>query len=726
MPGSTVSTINKKETTMTITKPGVASTTVLSAAVETALPPSLRNNPGAILGTKTLEDRTFSRRHFVLGASSLLALATLPLPNVGWAAPQAAPGDPDILTGNEFDLHIGYQKVNFTGTERFATTVNGSLPGPTLRWKEGERVTLRVTNNLKVDTSIHWHGIILPSTMDGSPGFDFAGIKPGETFEYQFDVKQNGTYWYHSHSGFQEQTGLMGSIIIEPKDPDPVAYDREMVVLLSDWTDEAPEKVYAKLKKMNDYYNFRERTVGDTWSDVKTKGIAKTWSERKMWNQMRMNQTDISDVTGYTYTYLMNGVTPDHGWLGQFKAGEKLRLRIINGAAMSIFDVRIPGLKMTVVAADGQNIQPVVVDEFRIAVAETYDVIVEPESDRAYTLFAQTNDRTGYARGTLTTNPALQAQVPAMDPAPLLGHGEMGMGGMAGMNHGGHDMGKMDGMDMSGMGDMDMSKMDGMDMSKMDMSGMDHSGHDMKKMGAPKKPAVDHSGHDMSKMDGMDMSGMDHSGHDMSNMDGMDMGAMKGMEENAAPLAKAGFGSNFDDNREPVHAKTEFGPHVDNRSMMPQSGLADPGIGLRDHQRLYGRKVLTYADLRSLHPTRDKREPTREIELHLTGNMRRYMWSVNGINFMGAEPLQLTYGERVRFIIVNDTMMTHPFHLHGMWSELETGDPDYIPRKHVIIVQPGAKISYLVTADAKGRWAYHCHLLYHMLGMMRMVKVVGE
>jgi len=557
------------------------------------------------------------------------------------------------LKGNHFDLQIGSQKVNFTGAERIATTVNGILPGPILRWKEGERITLRVTNNLKEDSSIHWHGIILPSTMDGSPGFDFAGIKPGETYEYQFDVKQNGTYWYHSHSGFQEQTGLLGSIIIEPKDPDPVAYDREMVVVLSDWTDEAPEKVYAKLKKMSHYYNFRERTAGDTWSDIKTKGIAKTWSERKMWNQMRMNQTDISDVTGYTYTYLMNGATPDHGWLGLFKPGEKLRLRIINGAAMSIFDVRIPGLKMTVVAADGQNIQPIVVDEFRIAVAETYDVIVEPEADRAYTLFAQSNDRTGYARGTLTTNPALQAVVPAMDPAPLLGHSEMGMG----------------------------------------MSGMDHSGHDMGSMG---------------------MSGMDHSGHDMNKT--------QSTKENSTPLAKAGFGSNFDSKGEPVHVKTEFGPHVDSRSMMPQSGLADPGIGLRDN----GRRVLTYADLRGLHPTRDKREPTREIELHLTGNMRRYMWSINGINFMGAEPLQLVYGERVRFIIVNDTMMTHPFHLHGMWSELETGDPDYIPRKHTIIVQPGARISYLVTADARGRWAYHCHLLYHMLGMMRMVKVIGE
>ena len=693
--------------------------------------------------------KTVSRRQFVVGASSVMALSTLPFPKHTVASSLPATNAPTILSGNRFDLQIGYQKVNFTGAERVATTVNGSLPGPILRWKEGERVTLRVTNNLKEDSSIHWHGMILPSTMDGSPGFDFAGIRPGETYEYQFDVKQNGTYWYHSHSGLQEQTGVIGSIIIEPKDPDPVAYDREMVVLLSDWTDEAPAKVYSKLKKMSHYYNFRERTLGDTWRDVKTKGIAKTWNERKMWNQMRMSETDLSDVTGYTYTYLMNGVTPDRGWLGVCKAGEKVRLRIINGAAMSIFDVRIPGLKMTVVAADGQNIQPVVVDEFRIAVAETYDVIVELEADRAYTLFAQSIDRTGYARGTLTTNAALHAEVPAMDAAPLLGHREMGMGmdhsshdmskmhgmdkakmDMTTMDHSGHDMSKMDGMNKRSM-DMpsmnhsghDMSKMDGMDKPSKDMSAMNHSAHDMNNMAAPAKSGMDHSGHNMGEMDKpkMDMSTMDHSGHEIGKTDGVNMGSVERIAHTTSPLAKAGFGSNFDSKTSPVHVKTEFGPHVDNRSMMPESGLADPGIGLRGN----GRRVLTYADLRGLHPTRDKREPTREIELHLTGNMSRYMWSINGINFMGAEPLQLTYGERVRFIIVNDTMMTHPFHLHGMWSELETGDPDYIPRKHTIIVQPGAKISYLVTADAKGRWAYHCHLLYHMLGMMRMVKVVG-
>lgn len=617
-----------------------------------------------------------SRRRFVLGASSLVALSALPLSGRVFAEAPRQPQAPQILSGNQFDLSIGFQKVNFTGRQRIATTVNQSLPGPILRWKEGERVTLRVTNTLDQISSVHWHGIILPSEMDGVPGMSFPGIKPGETFVYEFDVQQSGTYWYHSHSEFQEQIGLMGSIVIDPKDPDPVVYDRDMVVLLSDWTDTPPKQVYANLKKMSHYYNFRERTVGDLVRDLKTKGLAATWNERAMWNQMRMSDTDIADVTGYTYTYLMNGVTPDQGWLGLCKPGEKVRLRFINGAAMSIFDVRIPGLKMTVVAADGQNIRPVAVDEFRIGVAETYDVIVEPAADRAYSIFAQSNDRTGYARGTLTTDIALRAEVPTMDPAPTLGHRDMGMD-ISGMDHGGHAM-----------------------------HGMDHSTHAM-----PAMEGMDHSGHDMAAMD--------HSGHDMSATT-MDHGQHNGTSH----LAKAGFGSNFDPLPGINHADTEFGPHVDSRAEAPRSGLTDPGIGLRDHMKSYGRRVLTYADIRGLHPTYDKREPSREIELHLTGNMRRYMWSINGLNFADARPLELTFGERVRIILVNDTMMTHPIHLHGLWSELETGDPDYIPRKHTILVQPGSRISYLVTADARGRWAYHCHLLYHMPGMMREVRVV--
>jgi len=604
-----------------------------------------------------------SRRRFVTGALAGGALYGLS-PLGAMASPSVRKGlQPQVLRGKRFDLDIGFQSVNFTGRERIATVVNGSVPAPVLRWREGERVTLRVTNHLAHDSSIHWHGIILPTNMDGVPGLSFDGIKPGETYEYQFDVNQSGTYWYHSHSGFQEQTGMYGAIVIDPKEPDPVSYDRDYVVVLSDWSDEAPEDIYAKLKKLSHYYNFRERTATDLWQDIREKGVAQTWNERAMWNQMRMSERDISDVTGYTYTFLMNGMTPEDGWLGLFKRGEKVRLRFINSAAMTIFDVRIPGLKMTVVAADGQNIDPVTVDEFRIGVAETYDVIVEPSDDSAYTIFAQSIDRSGYTRGTLAPDASWTAEVPAMDYAPILGHRDMGMG----VDHSMHGMSGMSG-GTQGMSQHDMGQ----------MSGMDHSQH--------------------GGMQVVDQS--PHQGH------------MK-------PLGKAGFGST----NEIMHAPTEFGPQVDMRADSPQSGLNDPGIGLRDHERAYGRRVLTYCDICNYNPTADPREPSREIELHLTGNMSRYMWSMNGIKFADADPIELKFGERVRISLVNDTMMTHPIHLHGMWSELETGDPRYIARKHTILVQPGSKISYLVTADAYGRWAYHCHLLYHMPGMFREVRV---
>jgi FtsP/CotA-like multicopper oxidase with cupredoxin domain len=615
------------------------------------------------------------------------------------------------LSGTEFDLHIGYQKVNFTGKECIATTVNGSLPGPTLRWKEGETVTLRVTNHLQVPTSIHWHGIVLPSTMDGAPGFDFEAIAPGATFVYRFEVKQSGTYWYHSHSGMQEQIGLLGAIIIDPKEPSSVAYDREHLVLLSDWSDEAPHQVYAKLKKRSDYYNYRERTVGDWWGDVKRFSLVGSWNVRSMWNDMRMSDRDIADVTGATYSYLMNGKTSNAEWLGEFVAGEAVRLRIVNGAAMTIFDLRIPGLRMTVVAADGQDIQPVEVDEFRLAPAETYDIIIKPAANRAYCLFAQTIDRSGFVWGRLTADKNLPVDVPEMDRPPILGHEDMGM-----------DMGSMSGM-----------------AAETPAPAVDHSAHQTPTTPKGQDVSAAHAGHDMGAMDHaamnhgdmdhstMDHGNMDHSTHTMAGMD-MTLAPSAAMSTPQKPLALAGFGSNFPpkDGTEVkvTHASSEFGAQVDMHSQSPQSGLSDPGLGLREHQQKYNRKVLTYADLRSLLPTRDKRQPTREIELHLTGNMHRYIWTINGIGFMRAAPIELAFGERVRIILVNDTMMTHPIHLHGMWSELETGDPDFIPRKHTVIVQPGAKISYLVTADAKGNWAYHCHMMYHMLGMMRTVRVV--
>lgn len=632
-----------------------------------------------------------SRRTFVKGLAAGGILGGLGL----WRTPVWAvtsPGLPSVLTGNEFDLFIGETPVNITGSPRTAMTINGSLPGPLLRWREGETVTLRVKNRLEQDTSIHWHGIILPANMDGVPGLSFHGIAPDGMYEYKFKVHQNGTYWYHSHSGLQEQAGVYGPIVIDSKEPEPFQYNRDYVVMLTDWTDEDPGRVMAKLKKQSDYYNHHKRTVGDFIDDVSKQGWSAAVADRKMWAEMKMNPTDLADVSGDTYTYLMNGQAPNGNWTGIFKPGEKLRLRFINGSAMSYFDVRIPGLKMTVVAADGQYVQPVSVDEFRIAVAETYDVIVEPATEEAYTIFAQSMDRTGYARGTLAVREGLKAPVPAIDPRPLLTMDDMGMGGMAGMDHGsmaGMGGGDMKPGDMSGMAGMDHSKMQGMDEGGMTgMTGMDSG--------------------DMSNMAGMDhskMAGMDKG--DMSNMAGMDHSQMGGM---------GGMGSEMQS-----HPASETNnPLVDMQAMNPTPKLNDPGIGLRNN----GRRVLTYSDLKSTFQDPDGREPNRTIELHLTGHMERFSWSFNGIKFSDAEPLRLKYGERLRITLVNDTMMTHPIHLHGMWSDLEDENGKFMVRKHTIDMPPGTKRSYRVTADALGRWAYHCHLLFHMeMGMFREVRV---
>ncbi|MBA1220985.1 copper resistance system multicopper oxidase [Pseudomonas fulva] len=614
-----------------------------------------------------------TRRSFVKGLAATGLLGGLGM----WRAPVWAvtsPGQPNVLSGNEFDLYIGELPVNITGAARTAMAINGSVPGPILRWREGDTVTLRVRNQLKQDTSIHWHGIILPANMDGVPGLSFHGIAPDGMYEYKFKVHQNGTYWYHSHSGLQEQSGVYGALVIDAKDPEPFVYDRDYVVMLSDWTDEDPARVLSKLKKQSDYYNFHKRTVSDFVDDVSEKGWSAAVADRKMWAEMKMSPTDLADVSGYTYTYLMNGQAPNGNWTGIFKPGEKIRLRFINGSAMTYFDVRIPGLKMTVVAADGQYVKPVSVDEFRIAVAETYDVIVEPENEQAYTIFAQSMDRTGYSRGTLAVREGLQAPVPAVDPRPIIAMSDMGMdhGSMGGMDHGsmaGMDQGSMAGMDHGSMAGMDQGSMAGMDHSKM--AGMDHGS----------------------------MAGMDHS--KMTGMGNEGMAGMSGAMQS--------------------HPASETNnPLVDMQTMSPTPKLNDPGIGLRNN----GRRVLTYADLRSTFIDPDGREPGRTIELHLTGHMEKFAWSFDGIKFSDAEPLRLKYGERLRITLVNDTMMTHPIHLHGMWSDLEDENGNFMVRKHTIDMPPGSKRSYRVTADALGRWAYHCHLLFHMeMGMFREVRV---
>ena len=572
-----------------------------------------------------------SRRRFVQGLAAGGAVAALGLwPRSSWAV--RTQGVPNVLSGTEFDLTIGETPTNFTGVTRPAITVNGSIPAPLLRWREGTTVNLRVRNALPPGSihghqaSIHWHGILLPANMDGVPGLSFDGINRGETYQYRFNVVQGGTYWYHSHSGFQEQAGLYGPLVIDPIEPEPFAYDRDYVVMLTDWTDLDPRHLFARLKKRSDFDNFAKQTVGDFFDDVKQHGLAATIEDRKMWGQMRMTPTDLSDVNGNTYTYLMNGTTSLGNWTGLFRSGEKVRLRFINGSAMTYFDVRIPGLKMTVIAADGQYVHPVSVDEFRIATAETFDVIVEPTGQDAFTIFAQDSGRTGYVSGTLAVLEGLRAPVPEVDPKPLLTMDDMGHGGMGG------------------------------------------------------------GGHDMSAMSHGSMAGMDH--------------GSGGMQE---------------------HPATETGnPLVDMQTMAPTPRLDDPGIGLRNN----GRRVLTYADLRSTFRDPDGRAPGRTVELHLTGHMERFAWSFDGVKFADAEPLRLNYGERMRIVLVNDTMMSHPIHLHGMWSDLEDESGNFMVRKHTIDMPPGTTRSYRVRADAIGRWAYHCHLLYHMeAGMFREVRV---
>lgn len=655
---------------------------------------------------KTTDLPDTRRRRFVQGVGLSAAALALGLSPARLLARQGQTGAAD-LSGTHFALDIGTQPVNFTGRQRTAVTINNSLPAPTLRWREGDTVTLDVTNHLDVDSSIHWHGILLPYTMDGVPHLSFDGIQPGETFRYQFPLKQSGTYWYHSHSGFQEQQGMYGAIVVEPRDGDPHPVDRDYVMVLSDWSDNDPEDIYATLKKVSHYYNFNERTIFDTLRDFREKGVVQTLKDRHMWNTMRMSESDLADVTGYTYTYLLNGNTPAANWQGLFRPGERVRLRFINASAMTFFDVRIPGLKMTVVGTDGMPVEPVTVDEFRMGVAETFDVIVEPDEDRAYTVFAQSIDRSGFARGTLTSRPGLVAPVPEMDPAPTLGHREMGMG-----NHGGHDS-------HAGQGDHGQMDHSGHDMPAMDHGAMDHGSMDHNKAAGP--------GHDHATMDhsARDHASMDHGQMDHSQHAGMDSGTMAGHNEHAGhAMAGAGNGADNPDlvarTTVDAHLPSEYGPAVDMRAEMPVAMLDDPGIGLRNN----GRRVLTYADLSWPGGLPDTLEVDREITLHLTGNMSRYMWSFNGIAFADAEPLILHYGERVRIWLVNDTMMHHPIHLHGLWSDLETGD-GRLARKHTVVVKPGEKLSYLVRADTRGRWAYHCHLLYHMeAGMFREVRVV--
>ena len=622
--------------------------------------------------TPLLLPPSLTRRTFVKGLAGGALAALSPWVDFSPVAAAATHGSVPELSGTEFDLVIEQKAVNFTGKNRIATTINGSIPAPTLRWRAGDTVTLRVTNRLRETTSIHWHGIILPFEMDGVPGISFPGIPAGKTFTYRFKVQQTGSYWYHSHSGQQEQLGMYGALIIEDANA-ASGTPRDHVVVLSDWTDEDPERVFHKLKVHADYFNFNHPTLPLLLSDISEMGFDAAVNKRRMWNEMRMSPTDLADVSGHTYTYLMNGTPPAGNWTGLFRPGEKLRLRFVNAAANSFFDVRIPGLKLQVVQNDGQDVEPVSVDEFRFGPGETLDAIVSPTDD-AYTIFAQSMDRSGYAAGTLAVREGLSAEVPETDKVEWLTMRDM----MGELDHSAHGAGGAHGGHNS----------HGNNNTDADHSG--HSGHGS------------HNGHGAGEMkhgNGHE----DHSNHQTHASHSM---------HQAGPLAKP--------SQQVRHARTEFGASVDMRVDMPRTNLDDPGIGLRNN----GRRVLTYADLSTVGGPMDPRGPEREIELHLTGNMERYTWSFDGLEFGQSTPVRFRYGERLRVILHNDTMMTHPMHMHGMWSELESPDGRFQARKHTVQVHPAQRISFLVDVDAPGRWAWHCHLMFHMhAGMFREIVV---
>ena len=632
-----------------------------------------------------------SRRGFVQTAGALTALAGIESILPGYARPQTGSSaarpyalEPRMEGGTAvYDLDIAEHRIPIAGRSATAVTINGTVPGPLLHLYEGQDALLRVSNQLHEDTSIHWHGLILPPEMDGVPGVSFPGILPGQTFEYRIPLRQHGTYWYHSHSGLQEQVGHYGPLIIKPEGGYPYQFDREYTIVLSDWTFEDPYQVLQNLKKQGNYYNRQRLTLIDFFRQVGRIGLGPAFRDRLMWDQMRMDPTDVMDITGATYTYLMNGLAPAENWTGLFQPGERVLLHFINSGAASYFDVRIPGLPMTVVQVSGQYVQPVETDEFRIASAETYDVIIEPQ-DRPYTVFGESMDRSGYARGTLTPREGLTAPVPSLRKRPLLtmadmgmDHGVMGEGGSMSMDHG--------------------------------------------SMSMPAAPAAAAGVHDMMAMTPAVTQAAGTAPHDMS---AMAAGAQTG---DTAKYAIAGI-VRTQGLRPPgtlpgmlEHEPDIHAPENAAVPMMVQSRMSHPGMGLGTD----GWRVLAYTDLRALEPRQGFRAPDRELELHLTGNMERFMWSINGVPFKDAELIRFNYGERLRLTLVNDTMMNHPMHLHGMWLELENGQGELIPRVHTVNVQPAERLSMLIDVDAPGMWAFHCHILYHMeVGMFRVVEVL--
>ena len=642
-------------------------------------------------------DRRQMMRGAALAGGGLALSAYMP----AWAQTNAAGITTPLPTvsGADISLRIARQTMMIDGRPSRAIGINGTVPAPLIRLREGQNVRLSVINDLDEDSSIHWHGLLVPAQFDGVPGISFPGIRPRSTFVYEFPIKQNGTYWYHSHSGLQEQLGHYGPIVIDPAGADPVQSDREHVIVLSDHSQISPEGIFRRMKVDPGHFNYQRQTLAGMLA-----GKDQPLKERIDWGRMRMDPTDVSDATGPAYTYLVNGHGPRDNWTALFKPGERVRLRVINASAMTTFNVRIPDLRLTIVQADGNNVMPVEVDEFQIGVAETYDAIVTPVDDRAYTLVGEAIDRSGLARATLAPRAGMSAEVPALRPRPLATMKDMGMdmSSMGGMDMAGGAMGGKRGQDPTAEKNPSARLTTpgaGLAAGAMAMSGMAQDGA---------MPGMDHAAMNHGPMaaggSAGGMAGMDHGAMaaPQDGMGAMDMGSMKMRDFSKAPQVKKG-------------------PGVQTISPMPMDRTGEPGQGLED----VGHKVLVYRDLMALERNPDVRAPDRSLDIHLTGNMERFMWSFDGEKMSDVhEPIPFLEGERVRINLINDSMMGHPIHIHGHFFELVTGHGDHAPRKHTVIVQPGGKVTWDFTADAIGDWAFHCHLLYHMhAGMMRTVSV---
>lgn len=607
------------------------------------------------------------------------------------AGSTAAPGALGAV--REYHLTIAQEDVRIRDNTAGAMTINGQIPGPTLYFEKGDTARIHVTNEMNAATSIHWHGLLVPPSMDGVPFVTQVPIQPGATFVYEFPIRQTGTYWYHSHSELQEQSGLYGSIVIDDG-RHPV--DRAYVVLLSDWTTEDPHEVLRTLKRGSHWYALEKGASQSIFGAAKAGRLGDYFSRELQ----RMPPMDIADVA---YDYFLSNGRPETALAAE--AGEKVRLRVINGSATTYFHLNFSGGPMTIISADGQRVEPVKEDLFLIGVAETYDVLVTLPERGAYELRATAHDGSGVTSTWLGQGEKHPARtIPRPDLYEPMAHGDAG------------SVLALTPAAAMGMSDARVEA------GAFDHPGTGHGGHDM---GLGEMPAArEHPGQHGGG--GSMARGMpDHHGHGVAHKPEHDA-----MPRESSPSAH-------------VHGQMPAAEHVGHEQMpaagahvsaaRPFShrfGLLEADVASRPELASEGgkeRPSTPYARLKAAEPTDPPAgAPVREIRLTLDGDMQRYTWFIDNQPVSEADTIRVREGEVVRFILINRTMMHHPMHLHGHFFRVINGQGDRAPLKHTVDVAPMATTVIEFYTDEIGDWLFHCHLLYHMKsGMTRLVHYDG-